>query len=126
MKTSTVILNGINSLRKMARSTLEDVGPQPEFTTDKKKPTKANLDSKISLTVNKIHLSEMPHQTEERYTVQPTLQKNSIKNNNELKMTDNNNNKKAENKEKQRKDLSLIDLLQKASVQELGQRLLHN
>jgi hypothetical protein len=41
-------------------------------------------------------------------------------------MSDININKKSENKLKSRKDLSLLDLMQKASVQELGQRLLDN
>jgi hypothetical protein len=72
VKTSTVIINGLNTLRKMARSPQEDAGEG--ITTEKqRKLTKPNFDSKMSLTVNKIHLSEVPHYTEERFVVQPTL-----------------------------------------------------
>jgi hypothetical protein len=72
VKTSTVIINGLNTLRKMARSPKEEAGEG--ITTEKQcKLTKPNFDSKMSLTVNKIHLNEVPHYTEERFVVQPTL-----------------------------------------------------
>lgn len=60
VKTSTVIINGLNSLRKMARSPQEDAGEGATI-IEKRRITKPNLDTKISLTVNKIHLSEVPH-----------------------------------------------------------------
>jgi hypothetical protein len=60
VKTSTVIINGLNSLRKMARSPQEEAGEGTAL-IEKRRITKPNLDSKISLTVNKIQLSEVPH-----------------------------------------------------------------
>ncbi len=92
--------------------------------TDKRKLKKPTFDSKISLTVNKMHLNEAPHQIEDRYVAQPILQKALQKNNNDVRNPD--ILKRSDMKKKSRKDLSLQDLIEKVSVQELGQRLLQN